>query len=216
VTLASVTTGGGPVVIASQGSLLIDSVNAGRGDVTLVSIAGPILDAISGGASATKPNVSGGIVTLNAAKAVGTNWDRVYVNAVTINSTTAVDRQFINAPPTPYLGLPLVNGVSPVTVFAAYAEAQVQSPQQLPITLIGLPMRMAPPIGVTTDSFGISLPGGVDSNAAQQDSTLDTASKPIEGGNDNEIGRQTTTLKLKTPALKQSKRNGVKQTQWES
>jgi hypothetical protein len=215
VTLANVTAGAGPVVIGSQGDLVLGKIDAGASDVTLGSVAGSILDGISGHASTANPNVTGALVTLNAAKTVGSIYDRVYVNALTIDSSAATGDQFINTPPTPYPAIPLVTGVSPVTVYSAYAEAQVQPPQQLPITLIGQPLRMAPPIDVTANLFGIALPVGVDSTATQQDTKLDTASKPIEGGNDDEIGRKKSTLKLKKQTLNQSKRKVAKQPRWE-
>jgi filamentous hemagglutinin family protein len=215
VTVTTVSAGAGPVVIGGQGTLVLGSIEAGTGDVSLTSITGAILDGISGGSNTTTPNVTGGTVTLDAATTVGSIWDRVYVNAAgSIQSTTPTASQYINAPPTPYPALPLVIGVSPVTEYAAYAQAQVQAPQQLPITLIGQPVRMAPPIEVTADLFGIALPSGVDSTATQQDTTLGTASQPIFGGNDDEILR-IKDQKLKRKAPKTSRRNDVKQTKWE-
>jgi hypothetical protein len=194
--------------------LLVDRVAAGTGDVTLTSASGSILDAIRGGSSPRNPNIIGGAVTLTAQGGVGTSTDRVYINGASIDVSGVTGDQFINVPPTPYPGLPLVPGVSPVTVYAAYAQAQVQPPQQLPVTLIGQPLRMAPPMDVTADLLGIALPAGVDVEAEQQDSSMDTASKPIFGGNDQEIGRKKALLKLKKKAPRQSKRELNKQTQW--
>jgi hypothetical protein len=151
--------------------------------------------------------VTGGTVALNAATTVGTFGDRVFVNAHSIGSTTPAANQFINIPPTPYPGLPLVSGVSPVTEYAAYAQSQVQPPQQLPITLIGVPARIAQPMDVSANLLGIALPAGVDSSAVQQDSTLGTASKPIFGGNEDELGRKKAAAAGKKKSLKQSKRN---------
>jgi hypothetical protein len=213
VTVASVTAKG-PVVIDSEGSLVLGTIDAGSSDVSLTSVLGAILDGISGGSSPGNPNVTGGHVTLDSATTVGTIDDRVYVSAASIDSATPSAGQYINIPPTPYPALPLVNGVSPVTEYAAYAHAQVQAPQQLPITLTGLPVRMAAPIEVTADLLGIALPSGVDATATQQDATMGTASQPIFGGNDDEIGRNKL-LKSKKKAPKQSRRNDAKQTKWE-
>jgi hypothetical protein len=102
--------------------------------------------------------------------------------------------------------LPLVTGVSPVTVYDAYAHAQGQPAQDLPITLIGQPLRMAPPIAVAADLLGIALPVGVDATARQQDDSLDTVSKPIFGGNDAEVGRNKAHVKVKKQAPRQTKR----------
>jgi hypothetical protein len=214
VTIASVSAGGA-VVIGSQGNLLLGSIDAGRNDVTLNSTTGAILDGISGGSSPKNPNVNGGSVALNAATTVGTFDDRVFVNADSIESTTPAAGQFINIPPTPYPGLPLLPGVSPVTEYAAYAHAQVQPPQQLPLTLIGQPLRMADPMDVSADLLGIALPAGVDSSASQQDSSMGTESKPIFGGNDDEVGRKKLSSRLKKKSLKQSKRNATSSTKGE-
>jgi hypothetical protein len=213
--VASVTAGDGPIEISNRGDLVLGTIMAGNGDVTLTSATGAILDDISGGSSQDKPNVTGGKVALDAATTVGTADNRVYVNAKTITSTTPTNDQFINAPPTPYPALALVNGVSPVTEYAAYAQAQEQMPQQLPITLIGLPVRMAPPIQVTADLYGIALPAGVDSSAAAQDTTMGTESAPILGGNDEEIGRKKSILTPRKKVPKQSMRNVVKHTSQE-
>ena len=82
-------------------------------------------------------------------------------------------------------------------MFSADSEAQIQPPQQLPITLIGQPVRLAPPIAVTAESLGISLPSGADAAATQQDAVMGTASEPISGGNEDEVGRKKTSLQLK-------------------
>ncbi len=204
-------THGGPIVVGTQGNLLLDHVNAGTGDVTLRSAAGSILDGISGGSSPSNPNVSAGAVTLDAADTIGSLGDRVYINAASITATLPAADQFINTPPTPYPWLPLVAGVAPETVYAAYAHAQVQPAQDLPITVIGQPLRMAPPMAVAADLLGIALPAGVDAAARQQDDSLDTASKPIVGGNDVELGRDKAQVKAKkrqTP--RQTKRAVVK------
>jgi hypothetical protein len=193
---------------------MLGSIDAGHDDVTLTANTGAILDGTGGESSPTEPNVTGGVVALNAATTVGSTDDRVYVSAGSIESTTPADGQFINVPATPYPALPLVNGVSPVTEYAAYAHAQVQAPQQLPITLIGAPVRMAAPIEVTADLLGIALPAGVDMSASEQDATMGTASKPIFGGNDDEIERQKSITRLKKKVPKQSRRNAAP-TKWE-
>jgi hypothetical protein len=193
VTVALARTGGGPLVIDTQGTMVLGTLDAGTGAVALRSVTGSILDGIGGGSSTGNPNVTGGAVTLYvAAGTVGTIGDRVYINSASIETTAPANAQFINTPPTPYPALPLIAGVSPVTVYGANSQAQVQQPQQLPITLIGQPLRLAPPIAVTTDFLGIALPAGVDVDATQQDSTMGTASEPILGGNDDEIGRKKT------------------------
>ena len=215
VTVSLVSAGAGPVVIDTHANMVLGTIEAGSGDVTLTSSTGSILDGISGRSSPSNPNVTGGAVTLSAAGTVGTIWDRVYINGTSITATTTPGGQFINTPPTPYPALPLVPGVSPVTVYAGYAQAQVQPPQQLPITLIGQPVRLAPPIAVTADSLGISLPVGVESNATQQDATMGTATVPIFGGNDDEIGRKKATLRLKKKAA-QTTHNLVKKNRLES
>jgi len=133
-------------------------------------------------------SVVGGTVTLNAALSIGTLFDRVYVSS-TSTIATATD-QFINDPLTPYPALPLLDGVSPVTVYQADAYAQIQPPQALPITAIGRPLQLAPPIEVAADSLGILLPAGAESEALQQDATMGTASLPRYGGNQDEIGRK--------------------------
>ncbi len=214
VTLASITTSGGPVAIGSQGDLLVQSVDAGRGDVTLASLTGSILDGISGGASVAHPNITGGIVTLTAARTVGLISDRIYISADSYTAT-APGGIYINTPPTPYPDIPLVSGISPVTVFSALAHAQILPHQQLPITLIGQPIRMAPPIEVTAELLGIALPQGADSSAAQQDATMDTAPKPIFGGNEDEIGRKQVNMKVRKKAVKQSKLKAAPQTTWQ-
>jgi hypothetical protein len=188
VTLTSVTTGGGPVVINGTGNVAVVAVNAGRGAVSLASLAGSLLNGVSGGASVTKPNVTGGVVTLNGAGTVGTQGDRVYVDAGALTAA-APGGAFINTPPTPYSYLPLLQDASPVTVHAAFATAQFHPPLQLPITSIGQPLPTALPMNVSADSLGIALPDGVLVDATQQDATMDTASKPILGGNEEEIGR---------------------------
>jgi hypothetical protein len=216
VTAASVTADGGPVVIGTAGDLMVGKIDAGSFDVTLGSTSGSILDGIVGRSSTKNPNVTGGLVTLTAANTVGTIYDRVYINAVFIDATAA-GGQFINTPPTPYPAIPLVEGVSPVTVYAAYAASQVQPPQQLPITLIGQPLRLAPPIAVTADLLGIALPSGVDVNAEQQDATMGTVTVPIFGGNSDEIGRKKTAKSRKrlTP-VGQTTGNLVKKNKLES
>jgi hypothetical protein len=207
--LASVTTGGGPVVIGAQGNLLVGVVNAGAGDVTLDSSAGSILDGVHGRSSDKHPNVTGGTVTLTAADTVGDANDRLYVHGTSIVASSS--KQFINDPPTPYPAIPLADGVAPVTVYAANSQAQTQPPQQLPITLIGQPLRLAPPIAVTADSLGIALPDGVESDATQQDSTMGTESAPILGGNDDEIGRKKASQKVEKKDVKQTARRAAKQ-----
>jgi hypothetical protein len=215
VTVDSVSANGGPVVIGTQGNLLVGSVDAGTSDVTLNSATGSMLDATGGLASPTNPNVIGGVVTVNVAGTVGVQSDRVYINATTIDTNASENDQFINIPPTPYPGLPLVAGVSPVTVYAANSQAQVQPPQQLPVTQVGLPLELAPPIDVAADLLGIALPEGVDAAATEQDATLDTASKPIFGGNDEEVGRKKAAAKAKQKGLKESTRSKRKHTQGE-
>ncbi len=66
VTVTSVTAGAGPVVIGTQGDLLVDSINAGSGSATLSSVTGAVLDAVAGGSSASRPNVIAGSVTVIA------------------------------------------------------------------------------------------------------------------------------------------------------
>jgi hypothetical protein len=217
VTLLSVTAGGGPIAISSAGDLLLLSVDAGSGDVTLASNTGSVLDLIKGGASIANPNVRGGTVTLTAAKTVGLLNDPIWVDS-TSYTAVAPSGHWVNVAAvfSPYPYLPQVAGVSPVTVYAADAYAQLQPPQQLPITLIGQPLRMAPPIAVTADLLGIALPAGVDSDATQQDSTMGTATTPILGGNEDEIGRKKATLKLKKKSGAQTTRNVVKKTRLES
>ncbi len=196
VMLTSVTTNGGPIVIDTAGDLLLQHVNAGSGHVTLGSGTGSVLDALEGGSSPIHPNVIGGTVTFNAARTVGTNGDAIWVDADSFVAT-APGGNWINVYFTPYPSIPSVPGVAPVTVYEALAQAQIQPPQQLPITVIGQPLRLAPPIEVTADLLGIALPPGADANATQQDMTLDTASKPILGGNDDEIGRTKARTRVR-------------------
>jgi hypothetical protein len=208
VTVDSVTADGGPVVIGTQGNLLVGTVDAGSSDVTLTSATGSLLDASGGVTSPTSPNITGGLVTVNVAGTVGTESDRVYIDATKIATNASENDQFINIPPTPYPGLPLLAGVSPVTVFDANAQAQVQPPQELPVTQVGLPLELAPPINVAADLLGIALPDGVDAAATEQDATLDTASKPIFGGNDEEVGRKKAAAKAKKKGLKRKHTQG--------
>jgi hypothetical protein len=211
VTLASVTAHAGPIVIHAQGDLDLLSVDAGSGGATLSSATGSILDAISGGATSSDPNVRAGTVTLTAANTIGLISDPIWVDAASYTAN-APKGHWVNVPPvlTPYPDLPLLVGVSPVTVYEANAQAQILPPQQLPITLIGQPMRMAPPIAVTADLFGIALPAGVGANATQQDASMGTAIVPIYGGNDDEIGRKKATLRLKKNSDGRSTQNIVK------
>jgi hypothetical protein len=189
--VASVTTNGGDIVVQGQGNLRLVSIDAGTGDVTLASASGSLLDGIAGGSTKSNRNVIAGTTTLTAANRAGTPIDPLWVSdAYTV---TAAGGHWINVPPTPYPGLPTSDTISPVTVFSADSTAQTEPPQQLPITLIGQPVRLAPPIAVTAESLGISLPTGADAAAAQQDATMGTASDPISGGNEDEIGRKKKT-----------------------
>ena len=207
VTLASLLTNGGAIVVNGQGDLKLVSINAATGDVTLTSISGSLLDGIKGGATVDNPNVVGANVTLTAAKAIGNIADPIWVQGV--YTFTAGTGHWINVPPvlTPYQWLPLVQGVSPVTVYAANSQAQRQSPQDLPITLIGQPAPQANPIDVSVNSLGIELPDGVAPYAVEQDSTQGTSSQPILGGNDSELGRKHSLAKTKKKGVRQSKRN---------
>jgi mucin-19 len=195
VTLGSVTTNGGDIVVMGQGNLKITSVNAGTGSVTLASADGSLLDGIKGGSTTNNRNVIAGTTTLSAAHKAGTPIDPLWVSDT--YTVTAPGGHWINIQPEPYPALPTINTASPVTVYSADAEAQIQPPQQLPITLIGQPVRLAPPIAVIAESLGISLPSGADAAATQQDAVMGTASDPISGGNEDEVGRKKTSLQLK-------------------
>ena len=65
--------------------------------------------------------------------------------------------------------------------------------------------------------LGIDLPDGVDAAATDQDATLDTASKPILGGNEDEVGRKKAAAAkaAKQKGLKESMRNKFTHTQGE-
>jgi hypothetical protein len=82
--------------------------------------------------------------------------------------------------------------------------------------LIGQPLELAPPIAVAADSLGIALPEGVDPTAARQDATMGTASVPIFGGNDAEIGRTKGSKSKKKSSTKTTKNLVVGKTNWES
>jgi len=197
VTLASLVTHGGAIVVNGQGDLKLVTLNAATGDVTLTSISGSLLDGIKGGATIDNPNVVGANVTLSAAKAIGNIADPIWVQG-TYTETDGTGH-WINVPPvlTPYQWLPLLQGVSPVTIYAANSQAQNQAPQQLPITLIGQPLRQADPIDVSVNALGIDLPDGVAPYAVEQDSTMGTSSEPILGGNDTQLGRKHSTDRSK-------------------
>ncbi len=212
VTLASLLANGGAIVVDGQGDLKLLSVNAGTGDVTLTSISGSLLDAIAGGGDDRyTPNVVGANVTLSAGKAIGNLADPIWVAGV--YTETELKGHWINVPPvlTPYQWLPTLPNVSPTTVFAANAQAQVQRPQSLPVTLVGQPAPQAEPIDVSVDSLGLLLPEGVSENATQQDATLGTASQPILGGNDSELGRKSSNSRSKKKGIRTSQRNSDNQ-----
>jgi mucin-19 len=196
VTLASLTTGGGDIVVNGKGDLSLVSINAGAGNVTLGSASGSLLDGIPGGSTEDDPNVIAGTTTLTAAKTAGLLSDPLWVS--TSYTVTAPGGHWVNVSPvyTPYPALPTLATVSPVTVYAAYASTQTEPPQQLPVTLIGQPVRVAAPIAVTAESFGIALPSGADADATEQDAVMGTASEPISGGNEDEIGRKKKSLRL--------------------
>ncbi len=119
VTVTSVTTGTGPVVIGTQGDMLVDSGECGSASVTLSSAAGGILDGRTGGSSASHTNVMAGSLVLTAATNSGNGGDALWVNATSIEAAAPGGGVWINdAATTPVTVTSVTAGAGPIVIGA--------------------------------------------------------------------------------------------------